>query len=301
MVGRLRNGVAKVRKMPAGEFAFQFANYTFFIFVGLITLYPFLHVVVKSLIAYRVDLAGIKHYYVDLGAYAHILTDERIIRSFFLTIFVVLVSSVLHVAITMLAAYPLSKRELRGRTPILLYILLTMLFSGGLVPFYILIRELGLRNSVLVYIVIGVVSGFNIIICKNFLQSVPQSLDESARIDGASHFGVLFRIYVPLSKPIMATIALWFAVGKWNDWFTGLLYISNQRLYLLQNVLQQMLILNQGMNDAMGFGSQSSDLLRMADSVKMAVIVVATMPIVMVYPFVQKYFIKGVLLGSVKE
>lgn len=297
MVNKKRISLLK-RKTP-GEAVFEVLNSIFFLLLAAITFYPFMYVLYKSLINYRVGSDGIKHTFFDFGAYAYIFKDNEIYTSFLLTVFVVIVSTTLHILVTMLAAYPLSKKHLRGRNGILIYILITMLFSGGLIPYYILMRDLGMRNNLLVYIIPGLVSGFNIIIVKNFLLSVPQSLEESARIDGASHFAVLFKIYFPLSKPIISTIALWFAVGKWNDWFTGMLYITKQKYFLIQNILQAMLINNTGVNNAMGFGT--SEKFMLMESIKMAVIIVATIPIVCVYPFVQQYFIKGILLGSVKE
>ena len=171
-----------------------------------------------------------------------------------------------------------------------------MLFSGGLIPYYILIRDLGLRDNFLVYVIPGLVSPFNVIIAKNFFQGIPDSLEESAKIDGANAIVILFKIYLPLSMPILMTIMLWAGVGKWNDWMTGLLYISNKDLLLIQNYLRQIL------NTASSSSGTVVDptFMNMAEGVKMAAIVVATLPIVMIYPFVQKYFVKGVLLGSVK-
>ena len=165
-------------------------------------------------------------------------------------------------------------------------------------PYYILIGDLGLRNNVMVYIVPGLISGFNVIVARNFLAGIPSSLIESAKIDGASDFTVFFKIILPLSKPIICTIALWFAVAKWNDWMTGLLYIQQADLKLLQNVLRDMLISGSGMNDALGLGT--SEKFMLMENIKMAVIIVATVPILCVYPFVQKYFVKGIMVGAVK-
>lgn len=303
MVNENRTALKKPRyslhRSSAGDTIFKVFNYAVFVLVIFITAYPFLYVLFKSMSSYGVSADGVKHVNFDFGAYQYILQEKDIYGAFLLTIFVVIVSTALHIFVTMLAAYPLTKKKLIGRNVFLIYILITMLFGGGLVPYYVLIRDLGLRNSVLVYIIPGLVSGFNIIIVKNFLYSIPASLEEAARIDGASYFDVIFRIYFPLSKPIISTIGLWFAVGKWNDWFTGMLYISKQNLYLIQNVLQSMLVNNTGMTNAMGFGNSAKYMLM--DNVKMAVVIVATVPIICVYPFVQKNFIKGILLGSVKE
>ena len=279
---------------------FVIFNYILLVAVAFVTIYPFWTVVVKSLTNYSVDaLTGKKSTFLDFSAYSYILENREIYTAFFFTIGVVVLSTILHVLITVLIGYPFSRKDFKGRNIMLIFVLFTMIFSGGLIPYYILIRDLGLRNNPLVYILSGLVSGFNIIIAKKFFSSIPKSLEESAKIDGASDFAVLFRIVLPTSKPIISTIALWFAVGKWNDWMTGMLYMTKGKYLLIQNVLQEMLIQNTGMGNMLGLGQ--SDKFMLMENVKMAVVVVAIVPIVCIYPFVQKFFIKGMLLGSIKE
>ena len=289
------------RKVSPGERAFQLSNGLILSIVGAVTALPFLYVFIKSLISYRFDpVTSIKRTIFSFNAYSYIFEDERIFKAFFLTVFVVIVSTALHVIITLLAAYALSKKHLRGRKAMLIFVLTTMIFGGGLIPYYILItQQLDIDNTILVYILPGLVSGFNIIIAKNFFLSIPTSIEEAARIDGASDFQILWSVVLPLCKPIIATISLWFAVGKWNDYMTGMLYMTNSDSLLIQNVLRDMLIDNSGMGNMLGLGQ--SDAFMLADNIKMAVIIIATIPIVCVYPFVQKYFIHGVMLGSVKE
>ncbi len=279
--------------------AFPIINGFLLSMVGLVTVFPLLYVLWKSLTTYSADALGNKSASFDLGAYEYIFRDDSILTAFLLTTGVVVISTVLHVLVTLLAAYPLSKEDLKGGKLMLVFVLITMVFSGGLMPYYILIGDLGLRNTVLVYIIPGLISGFNIVVARNFLSGIPSSLIESAKIDGASDFTVFFRIIMPLSKPIICTIALWFAVAKWNDWMTGLLYIQQGNLKLLQNVLRDMLISGSGMNDALGLGT--SEKFMLMENIKMAVIIVATVPILCIYPFVQKYFINGTMLGAVKE
>lgn len=286
-------------KSYKGDRVFPLINGFLLCLVALVTMFPLLYVLWKSFTTYSVDELGVRSTNFDFGAYEYIFRDDSILTSFVLTIGVVIVSTILHVLITMLAAYPLSKPNLKGGKVMLVFILITMVFSGGLMPYYILIGELGLRNNVLVYIIPGLISGFNIIVARNFLAGIPASLEESAKIDGASDFTVFFRIILPLSKPIICTIALWFAVGKWNDWMTGLLYVQQADLKLLQNVLRDMLISGSGMNDVLGLGT--SEKFMLMENIKMAVIIVATVPILCIYPFVQKYFINGTMLGAVKE
>lgn len=290
----------KKPRLSAGDKVFYTVNTAILFFVAFVTAYPLLYVVYKSLTSYRNDpVTGERHTYFDLGAYSIMFKNDSIFSAFFLTVGVVIVSTVLHILVTVLAAYAISKKNLPGRKGMLVFVVITMVFNGGLMPYYVLIGELGLRNNIFVYIIPGLVSGFNLIITKNFFTSLPPSLEESAKIDGADDFKTLFSIVLPMSKPIISTVALWFAVAKWNDWMTGVLYMSKGKYLLLQNVLRDMLIKSNGMNDALGMGQSENYLLM--DNVKMAVIVIATIPIVCIYPFVQKYFIKGVMLGSVKE
>lgn len=289
------------RKIHPADLAFRLINGLILTIVGALTALPFLYVFYKSLTNYRADaVTGLRSVEFSFRAYAYIFEDSKIYKAFFLTIGVVIVSTILHVIITLLAAYPLSKKHLRGRKLMLVFVLLTMVFGGGLIPYYVLItQQLDIDNNLLVYIIPGLVSGFNIVIAKNFLMGIPQGLEEAARIDGASDFRVLISVVLPLCKPIIATIALWFAVGKWNDYMTGMLYMTKSDFLMIQNVLQDMLISNVGMGNMLGIGQNEAYML--ADNVKMAVIIIATVPIVCIYPFVQKYFINGVMLGSIKE
>lgn len=292
--------MVKRKHISPGDLIFRILNGLFLCFVAFVTTAPFVYVFYKSLKNYAIDgESGLSKVVLDFSAYTYIFQNDEILSSLLLTIGVVIVSTVLHVLITLMAAYPLSKPQLKGVKFMHVFILITMMFGGGLIPTYVLITELGLRNNVLVYIIPGLVSGFNIIISKNFMASIPQSLEESARIDGASDFQIFFRIILPLSKPIMCTIGLWFAVGKWNDWMTGLLYMGSSKWLLLQNILREMLVQNTGISNNLGLGQ--SDKFMLMDNIKMAVVIVATVPIICVYPFVQKYFIKGTMLGAVKE
>ena len=174
-----------------------------------------------------------------------------------------------------------------------------MLFSGGTIPYYLLIRDIGLRNNILVYIIPGLYGGFNIIIARNFIYGIPSSLREAAKMDGANDFVIFLRIYLPLSMPIMATLALWIGVGRWNDWMTGQLYMDSSNMLLIQNTLRRILV-NTSAPPGAG-GMVDPDVANMSEGVKMATVVIGTLPIVLAYPFVQKYFVKGIILGSVKE
>lgn len=277
---------------------FHFVNYAVFLLFALVMLYPFYYVVKESLINFRL-INGVAHQVYNFSAYKYVLSSAKITTAFFLTIFVVAVHTILHLLFTFITAYPLSKTHLVGRKAFLLFVFITMLFSGGMIPSYILItRVLQWQDNLLVYIVPGMLTGFNIIVVKNFLQGIPTSLEESAKLEGANDFTILIRIYIPLSLPIAATVGLWAGVGKWNNWMTGVLYINNSNLYMIQNVLRDMLVAATS-TDPSGQNPDKT-LMAMADNVKMAAVVVGTLPIVLIYPFVQKYFVKGMLVGSVK-
>lgn len=277
---------------------FNFVNYAVFLLFGLIMLYPFYYVVKESLINIKL-VDGVAQEVYNFSAYSFVLSSSKISTAFALTILVVAAHTALHLLFTFITAYPLSKTHLVGRKHFLLFVFITMLFSGGMIPSYILMtRVLKWQDTLLVYIVPGVLTGFNIIVVKNFLQGIPTSLEESAKLEGANDFVILIKIYIPLSLPIAATIGLWAGVGKWNNWMTGVLYINNPDLYMIQNVLRDMLI-SATSTDPSGQNPDKT-LMAMADNVKMATVVVGTLPIVLIYPFVQKYFVKGMLVGSVK-
>ncbi len=294
---RLRLWREQILGKSPGNIIFNSVLYLFFLAFAIVMLYPFLFVVVESMQSVKPGTEGNPEYIYSLTAYVYVFTKvEGLTWSFFWSILVALAAAVAHVFCCMLTAYPLARKDLRGRTPILLFILFTMLFNGGMIPFYLLMQDLGLRNNPLIYILPGLVSGFDIIIAKNFMGGIPESLGESARIDGAGDYRIFFSIYLPLSGPIMATLALWTFVGKWNDWMTCLLYMDKQPdLQLIQTFLRRILTAattQEGVADV--------EVLALSGTIRMAIIVVGMLPIVLMYPFVQKHFVKGVMLGSVK-
>ena len=253
---------------------------------------PFVYVVTESFRS-RQLVNGLPVEVWSFSAYKSVLGNSNIFRAYINTIVVTIVGTAVAVALTTVGAYPLSKKELPGRQAALIYVLITMLFSGG----YILIRNvLQLTDSYFVYIAVGATGAFNIFVVKNYFQGIPAELSESASLDGAGELRIFFSIYLPLSKPIIATVALWVAVGKWNDYMTGLLYIKSQEKLLIQNILRDML---SKATSTSGIGGDSS-MQALAESVKMATVVVSIIPIMLIYPFVQKYFTKGVMVGSVK-
>lgn len=279
----------------AGDIVFNIFNYLLFAILIFVCFYPFFHVVKTSLVSNKL-VDGVPTKVISFEAYIEILSNDGLLRAFLLSIGIVAVYVVLHVFFTVLSAYPLSKKNLKGKKAILLLLVFSMLFSGGLIPYYILIKDLYLFDNPLVYIIPGLISPFNIIIVRNFIKGIPEEIFEAAKIDGASETKILFNIVFPLSGPIIATIALWAGVGKWNDWMTGVLYMANSKdLWMIQQFLRNILITASTVQ-----GTVDKDIMMMAEGVKMAAIVISIVPIIVIYPFVQKFFVKGVLLGSVK-
>ncbi|WP_426505611.1 carbohydrate ABC transporter permease [Dactylosporangium sp. McL0621] len=224
-------------------------------------------------------------------------TNGAFVRSLAVTIGVTAVGTLVHLALTFTMAYPLSKRFLPGRNLLLRLVVFTMIFGGGLIPLYLVVRNLGLLDSYWALILPGAISPFYLIIVKNFFQELPVELQEAASIDGCTELGVFWRIVLPLSKPILATMALFFAVGIWNDFMSPLLYISKPSMWTLQMFVRQVTV-SPDVNSTLGVNDPN--ILPPEQGLKFAVIVVATLPILLMYPFLQKYFAKGMLIGSVK-
>lgn len=242
---------------------------------------------------------------ITFEAYAYILKYfTNIYRSYGVTIFVTVVGTVAGVAITSMVAYPLSRKDLKYRNAISMFLFFTMLFNGGLVASYILItRYLHLKNNILVLILPMLVSPWNVMLMRNFFSSsVPFSIIEAAKIDGASEFGAFLRIVVPISKPTFATIALFLALGYWNDWWLALMYIDEPSLYPLQYTLQSILLNIQVMLNNANLSNQMQDAMKEipTENSRMALCMLATIPILFAYPFFQKYIVSGLTVGSVK-
>lgn len=233
-------------------------------------------------------------------AYQMVFRNPEVGRSYLVTISRTVVGTILTVLMTCIVAFPLSRKQMPGRKYVLWYILFTMLFSGGMIPAFLLMKGLGLYDNWLVYILPGLLSAFNIIIMKNFFQSIPESFAESAQLDGASDWTILFKIYMPLSKPVLATITLWTAVGHWNAWFDAMLYTSKPHLQVMQTVMQRIVI--DGNAELIAKGLVNPNQMQFTDdSIKAATVIVTILPILILYPFVQKYFVKGIMLGGIKE
>lgn len=235
---------------------------------------------------------------ITFDGYRKIMHNDLLWKGYFNTIVVTIIGTALNVILTCLGAYALAKKDLPGKTFFTALIVFTMYFSGGLIPNYLLVKSLGLMNSYGALILPGAISAYNMIITRNFFAGLPPSLEESARVDGAGTFTTFIRIILPLSKPIVATIALWYGVSHWNSWFSSMIYISDANKRMLQFVLRQILIEGTLMEEEMDAVNNMQAVN--TETMKMAALLVATVPILCVYPFIQKYFVKGVMVGSLK-
>ncbi len=271
----------------------------------VIALFPLYNVMIISLAKYS-DISKNALYIIpksfDLNAYTYILREKKFINAFSVSLFVTVVGTVWNMLLSTLAAYSLSKKRLPGRMFFLGAIILTMYLSGGLIPYYLIVTSLGLNNSIFSMILPVSINTFYLIIMKNYFSTISPSLEESAKIDGAHDFVILVKIIIPISMPFMATFTLFYAADRWNEWWHALIFISDVNLQPLQIFLRQILILFSNNLSSMArlMMSKSSSPVYM-QSVQMASVVVATVPIMLVYPFLQKYFVKGIMVGSLKE
>ena len=271
------------------------------VLVTIICLVPMLNLAARSLSSSEALIKREVTIYpkgLNLTAYKYVFSNAKYVRSFFWTAALTFICTMLSLFMTAICAYPLIYQKLRGRAVINVLITITMFFNAGLIPNYLLMKSLGLLNNPLVLIVPSCLSVYNMIIMRSFFYGIPDSLRESAEIDGASYLTILWRIYVPLSKPVFATLALFYAVGRWNGYSDALMYINNKRedLYPLQYYLYNILKSQSDLSAQEGFSTPGLN-----DTIKSAIVMFSTVPILVIYPFLQKYFIHGVTLGAVKE
>ena len=287
---------------PGGSRTFQIINYAFFALLAVIMVYPFWHVTMLSLSDTRLASSGGIFLWprgTTLSTYRSVLRNKDIINGFGVSTIVTLGGTFFGTLITALTAYPLSKSKLRGGALMMFLVLFTMLFDAGMVPFYLLLKDLKMLNTLFALIVPGLVSAYNVIIMRSFFASLPASLEESAKIDGANDAYIFFRIILPLSMATVATIALFMAVGYWNDYMSTVIYINDRAKWSLQANLRNLLTnTSKAMREA-GVEVNNS-MTTSEETVKAASIVVSTVPILIVYPFLQRYFVKGIMVGSIK-
>lgn len=290
--------VKRKRKRSTEDWFVDILAYGFAFILLVSIVLPFMQVITISMSPASVVNETGFHLFptkLDFSGYQKIATDDNFWHSYMITILRTVVGTASGVLVTLLTAYPLAKQNLPYRRVLMMFIVFTMYFSGGMIPKYLLIKNLHLTNNFLVYILPCLVTGFALIITRNFFMSLPSALEESAKIDGATNMQVLFKIYLPLSTPVIATISLWYCVQHWNSWMDNMLYVTKNSLYVLQYVLQTILANGQTADMEM-----MTDVIVHTESLKMAALVLSLIPIVCTYPFLQKYFVKGMMVGSVK-
>lgn len=289
-------------KRTSGEKAFSVINYTVLSVLALTAIYPFVYTLSMSLSTTKEAMRIGLHLYpreISVTAYNMVFKNKDIFISYGNTIFRTVVGTIAALLVTTLFAYALSHKEMPNKKVYTSILLFTMLFNGGTIPTYLVLKELKLIDSMLVYILPNLIGAYNVIIAKSFFESIPESLRESARMDGASEFRIYFKIIMPLSKPVIMTLALWIAVFHWNSWYDAMMYITSSSKIVLQLFLQKIILENQ--SDIMKQGLINPNTMTFTpETIKSATIIVTILPILMFYPFIQKYFMKGVMLGAVK-
>lgn len=289
-------------KRTVGERIFDIVNVTFMMILIIVTLYPFIHVAFASvslpsrLMSHRGPL--LKPLGITLDAYKMVFKDPMILIGYKNTLFYVVVGTTLNILMTCLGAYVLSRKGLYLQRVLMVLIVFTMYFGGGLIPFYLIVKGLGLTNTRWALIIPTAVSTWNLIIMRTAFMGIPDSIEESAKIDGAQDFTILFRIIMPLSIPTIAVMILFYGVGHWNAWFNAMVFLRKRELYPLQLRLREILIMND--TSDMLIGVADIDEEPVGETVKYATIMVSTLPILFIYPSLQKYFVDGIMIGALK-
>ena len=288
--------------LTGGERTFETINLIVLILIGALMLFPFLNMAAKSFSSENAILTGKVLFWpvgFQTGTYKYVIRQAQFWNSFKVSVMITLMGTAGAMIISCLTAYPLSKTWLYGRKPLLLLFVFTMLFGGGMVPSYLLMRSLGLINTIWVLFVPAMLSVYNMILLKNFFEDIPDSIEESAELDGAGSLRILVSIVLPMSLPAIATIGLFYAVGFWDNYMSGLLYITKQELKPLQQYLYEIVTESINVDKEMSMDAQENAALN-TDAIRSATIMLACVPIMCVYPFLQKYFVKGMRVGSVK-
>ncbi|MBB6021472.1 putative aldouronate transport system permease protein [Paenibacillus sp. JGP012] len=281
---------------------FKVFNVTFLLFIVFITLYPFLNVVAQSFSSEAYINSGKVSLFprgFNVDTYKTISKDGMFWMNYKNTVVYTVVGTLISMFMTTIFAYALSKKRLMGRKFLTMFAVFTMFFSGGLIPNYVLINSLGFNNTMWALVVPGAISIYNMLIMKSFFENMPEELEEAAAIDGLSTYGILLRIILPLSKAVMATMVLFYAVAHWNSWFPAFLYLDKKELFPVTIYLRNMIA---GATSGATAGATSADnLTQIAANIKSVTMVLTILPILTIYPFVQRYFVTGIMLGSVKQ
>ncbi|NOU76705.1 ABC transporter permease subunit [Paenibacillus sp. LMG 31458] len=293
-----------LKRRSKGDLTFDWLNYTFLTIFALLILYPLYFVFIASFSDPNRIYAGEVWLFpkgITLDGYQRIFSDKMIWIGYANSFIYAIVGTVISVALTLLAAYPLSRKDFYGKTLFTWFFVFTMFFGGGLIPTYLLVKDLGMLNTMWALVIPNAAGVFNIIIVRTFFQStIPDEMREAAFIDGCSNTKFFLSFVLPLSKPVIAVMVLFHAVGFWNSFFDALIYLNNDKLYPLQLVLRNILVQNQvGPNMMVDVESYAAKL-RVTELIKYGVIIVASVPLLCLYPFLQRYFVKGVMIGSIK-
>ena len=291
-------------RRTAGDWLVSAFSYSLVVFFAATIIYPMLNIIAVSVSSFRSYQLRPWMFYpteFDFGAFVGVFGSKLLLRSYLNTIIVALCGTAVTLALTTLTAYPLSQPGLKGKPVFMSYIIFTMMFNGGLIPSFLLVRSLGLYDTLPALFIPGALGAFNIILMLNFFKNIPDSLMEAARIDGANELYILLKIVLPLSTAILATIGLFAAVGYWNNFFSAIIYIRSQSRWPVQLVLREIIMaVNNAMLSADG-NLAEIDLKNIPNvSIRYAALIIIMLPIMCIYPFVQKYFVTGVMLGAVK-
>ena len=287
----------------AGSIAFDTLNYLVLGLAAFTTVLPIIYIIFNSF-ATELELQTRPMFLIpetfSLDAYRYIFASSKLLRAFRNSIFITAAGTAINLLATVTMAYPLSKKYLRGRNGLLNMVIFSMFFSGGMIPGYIVVSSwLGLRGTYWAILLPGAISAYNLMIVRNFFQGIPQELEESAHLDGCNDLTTLTRIVLPLSMPVLATFGLFYAVGHWNSYFPAIIYLTDEKMYPLQLILRNIIVTAEAAAGDMSL-MDPNFVEPPKQSIKMAVIVVATVPIMCIYPFLQKYFVKGVMVGALK-
>jgi putative aldouronate transport system permease protein len=291
-----------VRDRSVSSIILDVIIYTTLSFVFVICLFPILHVASVSLSSPQAAMSGSVSIFprdITIDAYRTIIRAGSVPRGFRNSLIYTSIGTAINLMMTVLMAYPLSKKHLTFRSFYMVLIMITMFFSGGLIPQFLLVRSLNMYNKIWALVIPGAISAWNLIIMRTLFQSMPAELDESAYLDGANDFVVLFRIVLPLSKAALATIGLFYAVSHWNSFFTAIIYLRNAEKYPLQVILRQIVLQNQ-IAEEMAQHYIDDPTQFYSESIKYATLFSSLLPMMMLYPFLQKYFVKGIMIGSLK-
>ena len=290
-----------VQNRSLGSRAFDTINVVAMVGVIIATLYPMYYILIISISDGKEVLSGTVRFFprgINFSSYALVMEDPEILRSILNSIFYTTFGTAINLSFTALCAYPLSRREFSGRTVLTIMVTVTMFFQGGLIPLYLVVLNLGLLNTIWAILLVPAINTWYMFIMRTYFQNQPEALHDAAIIDGANELQILVRIVIPLAKPILATLLLFYAVYHWNSFFHPMIFLNDKEKYPVQLILRSVVV--QGNMDRANEIGAATDFMVIEKSIKYAVIMVSTLPILLVYPVLQKYFVKGVMIGSIK-